>query len=74
MINPTEFINEIETLKQTLSLTYMESVVYWCEARGLDVESVSGIIKKNRVMKSKLKQEAEELNFMKKKKGSKLPL
>jgi len=31
-------------------------------------------VKKNRVLKSRLKQEAEDLNFLKRKKGSKLPV
>lgn len=74
MINVNEFVTEIETLHETLSLTYMESIVYWCEARGLDVESVSPLVKKNRVLKSKLKSEAERLNYLKAKKGAKLPV
>lgn len=74
MINTNEFISEIETLHEELQLTYMEAIVYWCEARGLDVESVSHIVKKNRVMKSRVKAEAEDLNYLKRKKGAKLPL
>lgn len=74
MININEFISEIETLHEELQLTYMEAIVYWCEARGLDVESVSHIVKKNRVMKSRVKAEAEDLNYLKRKKGAKLPL
>lgn len=74
MINTTEFINEVEILHETLSLTYMEAIIYWCEARGLDVEAVSHIVKKNRVLKSRLKTEAENLNFLKRKKGSTLPV
>ena len=73
MINTSEFLNEIETLHQTLQLSYMEAIVYWCEARNLDVEAVSGIVKTNRVMKAKLRQEAEDLNYMKKR-GAKLPV
>lgn len=74
MINTNEFISDVEILHETLSLSYMEAIVYWCEARGLDVESISHIVKKNRVLKSRLKQEAEDLNFLKRKKGSKLPV
>jgi len=74
VINTNEFISDVEILHETLSLSYMEAIVYWCEARGLDVESISHIVKKNRVLKSRLKQEAEDLNFLKRKKGSKLPV
>lgn len=74
MINASEFIDDIEELRKTLSLTYMEAVVYWCEARSLDVESVSYIIKKNRVLKSRLRSEAENLNYLKKKASAKLPV
>lgn len=74
VINANEFIAEIETLHEELQLTYMEAVVYWCEARAIDVESVSHIVKKNRVMKAKIKAEAEDLNYIKRKKGAKLPL
>jgi hypothetical protein len=74
VINANEFISEIEVLHKSLGLTYMEAIVYWCEARALDVESVSHIVKKNRVMKSRLKTEAEDLNYIKRKKSAKLPL
>ncbi len=73
VINITEFISDIETIHQSLNLSYMESVVYWCEAKGLEVETVSSIVKNNRVLKSRIRQEAEDLNFMKKK-GAKLPI
>ena len=73
MINTAEFIADLETLRQDLQLTYMEAVVYWCEAKGVDVESVSGIVKNNRVLKSKIRQEAEDLNYIKRR-GARLPL
>lgn len=74
MINTNEFIAEVETLHTKLDLTYMEAIVYWCESRNLDVEMVSHIVKKNRVLKSKIKSEAEDLNYIKRKKGGKLPV
>jgi hypothetical protein len=74
MINASEFISDVEILHETLSLSYMEAIVYWCEVRNLDVEAVSHIVKKNRVLKSRLKTEAEDLNFIKRKKGTKLPI
>jgi len=74
VINTNEFISDIETLHRDLQLTYMEAVVYWCEARAIDVEAVSHIVKKNRVMKAKIKAEAEDLNYIKRKKGSQLPV
>jgi hypothetical protein len=74
MINTNEFISDVEILHKTLSLSYMEAIVYWCDARNLDVESISHIVKKNRVMKSRLKTEAEDLNYIKRKKSSKLPI
>jgi len=73
MINIAEFISDVEYIHQTLTLSYMESVVYWCEAKGVEVEIVSPIVKNNRVLKSKIRQEAEDLNFMKKR-GAKLPI
>ena len=73
IINIPEFISDIESIHQTLTLSYMESVVYWCEAKNLDVEIVSSVVKNNRVLKSRIMQEAEDLNFMKKR-GAKLPI
>jgi Phage late-transcription coactivator len=73
MINTSQFISDIETLHETLSLTYMEAVVYWCEARNLDVDIVSSIVKNNRVLKAKIRTEAENLNYIKKR-GAKLPV
>ena len=73
MINTSQFLADVESLHETLSLSYMESIVYWCEARGLDVEAVSIIVKNNRVLKAKLRTEAEGLNYIKKR-GAKLPI
>lgn len=73
IINISEFISDVENIHQSLTLSYMESVVYWCEAKGLEVETISSIVKNNRVLKSKIRQEAEDLNFMKKK-GARLPI
>ena len=74
MINKAKFLSDIATLKETTDFTYMEAVVYWCEIHKLEVEAVASIVKSDKVLKSMLKSEAQDLNYIKKSKKAKLPI
>ena len=65
---PSRFAQEIEKLVQTnIDMNYIDAVVYFCEQNNIDVESVSKLISKP--LKEKIKYEAMELNFLKRKIG-----
>lgn len=68
------FANEIEELCYMKDIPYMDGVLLWCEKHSYEVESVALLIKKDPVLRAKIKLEAESANLLKSKRGSKLPL
>lgn len=67
-----KFIKEIENLVTRYDLDYMDAVVHYCEKNNIELEAAAGIIRSNLRIKSKLQDEAEELNFLPKR--AKLPV
>jgi hypothetical protein len=65
-----EFSEMIEILSQDTGLTRMDAIVYHCETIGLEVDLAASLI--SPALKAKIREEAEDLNLMKK--SSKLPL
>jgi predicted Ser/Thr protein kinase len=68
----TLILTEIELFCRKNDLSYIEGVVFWCEKNNVDVEYVASIAKKDKLFRSKLKNEAENLNILKK--SAKLPI
>jgi hypothetical protein len=66
------FTQQIEYLCESKNMEYIDAVILWCEMNGIEVEYAANLIKKNQVMKLKILQEAENLNFVKK--TARLPL
>ena len=71
-ISKEKFAEEIESLVNNTSMTYIEAIVEFCEEKGIDIESVSKLVSKP--LKEKIKYEATELNYLKKSSRGKLPL
>jgi hypothetical protein len=67
-----KFAKDIESIVAVKSTSYMEAIQLWCEERDLEIEYAASLIKKNKNLKGKIQQEAEQLNFMKK--TSRLPV
>lgn len=65
-------IDQIIHLGNKPNITLLEAVVEYCEQNDLDIESVAPAIKKNPNIMSRLREEAEELNYLEKR--SRLPL
>lgn len=67
-------IDDIEKIRSRSKahIEYIDAIIHYCEKNNLEIETVAKIIKKNPVLKSKLQDEAEELNIIEK--TSKLPL
>ncbi len=68
------FAEEIEKLKKTKSINYIDAVILFCENHGYEIESIAMIIKKDPVLISKIKNEAELSNLLKNSKRSRLPI
>lgn len=69
-----QFAIEIEDLVWDKDITYMESVILWCEKHSYELESVALLIKSDPVLQSKIREEAESANLLKTKRGSCLPI
>ena len=70
MYTSEQYNIEIEKLGEKTSMSYLVAMLYHAEENGLESETVAGLI--NVKTKTKLREEAEKLNFMPK--TSKLPI
>lgn len=68
----TNFSLMIEELVWEKDITYMDAIILYCEQTGLEVELAAKMI--SGALKSKIKLEAEELNFLPKSNTAKLPI
>jgi len=72
-LTPSKFSSEIEKIVVDEKCNYIDAIVYYCEINKIEVESISKLISKP--LKERLKQNAIDLNFMKKtSKAPRLPL
>ena len=66
----SEFSNKIIDLVESEGCTIMDAIVSVCEKSGMEIDVASTLVSSS--LKSKLREEAESLNMLKK--SSKLPL
>ena len=71
-MTPSKFSLEVEKIMMEQKFNYIESICYFCELNNVEVESVVKLISKP--LKEKLKNDAINLNFMKKTSEAKLPI
>ena len=62
--------SEIEEIVERTSMSYLDAMLYHADENGLESETVAGLV--NVKTKTKLREEAEQLNFMPK--TAKLPI
>ena len=67
-----EFSLKIEEIVWDKDVSYMDAIILYCEETGFEVELAAKLI--SNVLKSKIKIEAQELNFLPKSNTAKLPL
>ena len=65
-----EFSTKIQELVNETRMGYMDSIVHYCEQTGMEINVASTLI--SSAMKSKIREEAQDLNLLKR--SSKLPL
>ena len=71
-LTPSKFAIEIEKIVIEHNCNYIDGIVMFCEKNNYEVESVSKLISKP--LKEKLRNDAINLNFIKKNSRAKLPL
>jgi len=71
-LSQSKFSNDIEELVRESGLTYIESIVTYCDENTIEIETVSKLISKP--LKERIRCEAMELNYLKKSSRAKLPL
>lgn len=71
-LSQSKFSTDIEELVRETGLTYIESIVTYCDENTIDIESVSKLISKP--LKERIRCEAMQLNYLKKSSRAKLPL
>ena len=69
---PQKFAQEIETIVKISKINYIDAILSYCEQNNIEIESVSKLMSKP--LKEKLKNDAIQLNFLKKTTRAKLPL
>ena len=70
-IGVRDILAEIERIRAG-GVDYMDAIVHYCETNDVEIESIAKYVKKNLVLKAKLQEEAEELNYLQK--TSRLPI
>jgi hypothetical protein len=68
----TTFSLTIEGLVTKKNIPYMEAIMLYCEQTGLEIELAAKLI--SGALKSKIQNEAEELNFLPRSNTNKLPV
>lgn len=60
----------IEQMALNLRCSKMDAIIHYCQEMGMEIEVASSLVSSN--LKSKIREEAQELNMIKK--NSKLPI
>lgn len=63
---------EIAAMSADQNISYIDAAIAYAEQNDLEVEFVASILSKNDLIRSKIEEEAEDLNFLKKK--ARLPI
>jgi len=71
-MSQAKFSSEIEDIVKRSNLSYIESVIHYCEENSIELETVSKLISKP--LKERIRCEAMDLNYLKKSSRAKLPL
>lgn len=65
-----DFSEMISKLSCTLGGTHMDAIIHHCEQTGMEVDVASSLV--SNALKAKIREEAQELNLLKK--SAKLPI
>ena len=60
--NQTRFTTAIENIRKDFDISYIDSIIYYCDEHDIELNIVDSLITPN--LKEKLEAEAVELNFL----------
>jgi hypothetical protein len=63
-MSSNKFVESIEHISNTTGMNYIDSICHFCEKNNIEVESIIKLISKP--LKEKIKNDATQLNFLKK--------
>ena len=69
---PQKFAQDVENIVKNSTMNYIDAIVLYCDENNIDIDTVSKLVSKP--LKEKLKNDAIQLNFLKKTTKAKLPL
>ena len=58
-----EFVTQVDKLVSP-EISYLEALVQYAENEGMEVEVLAEMVKKNQVVTSRLREDAEKLNML----------
>lgn len=59
-----DFANEIEEIMNTHSITLMDALMHLAETKGVEIETIAAMVRKNHTLKAKLFKECEVLKLV----------
>ena len=59
---PKEFFVKIQEIVADTKMSYMDAVLFYCESNSMEPETAGGLISGK--LKQKIREEAENLNFL----------
>ena len=62
LISPKDFTITIEHIKKSKNMTYMDAIQYYCEQNNIELETIGKLVQG--ALKSKVREEAENLHFL----------
>ena len=62
ILSPQDFTITIEHIKKSKNMTYMDAIQYYCESNNIEPETIGKLVQGS--LKSKVREEAENLNFL----------
>ena len=69
---PQKFAQDVENIVKNSTMNYIDAIVLYCDENSIEIDTVSKLVSKP--LKEKLKNDAIQLNFLKKTTKAKLPL
>lgn len=60
------FVREIESICKNDKVDYVDAVIHFCEKNDIEIESIASLISGNALLLSRIREEAEELNYLEK--------
>lgn len=71
-MSQAKFSSDIEELVRDGELTYIESIIQYCDENTIEIDAISKLLSKP--LKERLRCEAINLNYLKKTSKAKLPI